>query len=105
MTIKTIAAALAAVVACSAGAASAQDMARECAIQAGLAQAVADARINGTGQRKAQRVLTKGLSEEAQKYADFMPMLVAYIYEQVPAELVDDKVGAAWEAQCLEAAK
>jgi hypothetical protein len=81
------------------------DMTKECAVQAGLAQTIADFRLAGTSSRKAERTVLKSLTEESQKYADFVPMLVAFLYDQTPIEAVNDQVGASWEAQCLAAAK
>ncbi|SPF78272.1 hypothetical protein [Pseudoprimorskyibacter insulae] len=87
----------------SANGAMAADMEKECAVQGALAQSVADERSKGTSQRKALRLVSGGLTEDAAKYADFVPTLVAYIYEQVPANLIDENVGEVWRTQCLAA--
>lgn len=88
---------------CVATPVAAQDMKAECAIQGVLAQSVADEKLAGTRKRKAERMILKGLSEDAQKYKTVVPMLVDYVYEQLPAAMVTEDFGATWETQCLEA--
>lgn len=89
----------------TASVAHAADMTRECAVQGALIQLITDHRLDGKTGRRTERLIKKGMTEEARKYEDVLPDMVDYIFKMVPQEHLDDEMGKVWETQCLAAAQ
>ncbi len=98
---------LAAIALCAAPAvaSAAPDFEKECAVQGQLVQKIVDKRLEGKGKRRAERQIRRDATEDEARYDSVIAAMVDYVYLQVPEAQLDAEMGAAWETQCLDAAK
>ncbi|SFD45450.1 hypothetical protein [Roseivivax sediminis] len=81
-------------------AATAQDKAEECNLQADMVMAVVNSRGEGVGAEEAVETVQSNLSGPEAKYASVVPAVVDWVYT-LPEDQLGDGVGQSWVEACL----